>query len=486
MRISNKRWILVVLVSVLSSACGEPASGPSGALAPSFATADRASGKYIVTFSGERVPVHFADDVRALGGVIDLSHDGAGLALVSELSDDAATELVKSKGVSDVLRDAIVRPSADDDLGDRADADATDVSTESHGSPTAAAFYARQWNMRAIRADAAWSAGYFGSADVTVGILDTGIDYLHPDLSGHVDLSRSISLVPAEDALLATLYPGRHPISDLRGHGTAVASIIVSNGHVIAGVTKNTTLFGVKVHNRFRQGVLSDYLRGILYAADNGADIINMSIGGQLVSPFTGGNMSKRDNPSIVAAVQRAINYANHRGVVIVVSGGNDAVDLDHDGDNFRVFCGSVHVTCVSSTAPTAAAGVNGPWTDQDLLAFTSNFGRSGIHVAAPGGNAPAQRPFTGIWNLCTTTPTSASPAVCQTGDQVFQSSGTSWSAAHTSGLAALLVERIEKGRPAQIGAAIEQSADDLGQAGTDPHYGKGRINVARALGIVP
>ena len=74
---SSKGWTLAVLVSVVSWACGEPASGPSGALGPSFATADQASGKYIVTFSGERVPVDFADDVRALGGVIDLSHDVA-------------------------------------------------------------------------------------------------------------------------------------------------------------------------------------------------------------------------------------------------------------------------------------------------------------------------------------------------------------------------------------------------------------------------
>src|SRR2546425_627481 len=62
---------------------------------------------------------------------------------------------------------------------------------------------------------------------------------------------------------------------------------------------------------------------------------------------------------------------------------------------------------------------------------------------------------------------------------------GTSFAAAATSGLAALLVSRMGRGHPDQIRAAIEQSADDLGPPGTDPYYGKGRINVARALGLV-
>jgi subtilisin family serine protease len=68
----------------------------------------------------------------------------------------------------------------------------------------------------------------------------------------------------------------------------------------------------------------------------------------------------------------------------------------------------------------------------------------------------------------------------------VTSGSGTSWSAGTTSGLAALLVAQIGKGKPAQIRARILQTADDIGEPGTDARYGKGRINVGRAVGAVP
>src|SRR2546423_13497085 len=82
--------------------------------------------------------------------------------------------------------------------------------------------------MRAIGADRAWAAGYLGSPDVKVVILDTGIDYLHPELQGLVDLSLSRSFVPAEDTVVERLYPGRHHVTVLFWHGTAMAATVAS------------------------------------------------------------------------------------------------------------------------------------------------------------------------------------------------------------------------------------------------------------------
>jgi len=76
-------------------------------------------------------------------------------------------------------------------------------------------------------------------------------------------------------------------------------------------------------------------------------------------------------------------------------------------------------------------------------------------------------------------------PKPCAEHNLLWESTGTSFGAAVTSGLAALLVSRMGHGQPDQIRAVIEKSADDLGQPGTDPYYGKGRINVARAMSML-
>ncbi len=369
--------------------------------------------------------------------------------------------------------------------------ESSDVGIESHGGPTTAAFFSRQWNLRAIGADVAWAQGNLGSPDVLVGILDSGIDYLHPELEGLVDLSRSISLVPALDAEVASLFPGRHPVTDLNSHGTAMAGLIVSNAHLLAGVSQRTTIFGVKVRDGIDGGLVSTFIAGIVYAVEQGADVIHISGIGQF---------SKSANPGLVAAVNRAVNLANRRGAVLVAPAGNTGAaqnvvrgpgDWDHDEDRFG-FCVAPHVICVSATAPTAAASLNGPWTDVDAVAPYSNFGLSAINVAAPGG-APLQRlgPAGGVWVLCALTTQVQVPNVqfpCRRGAGllVTSSSGTSWSAGTTSGLAALLVAQIGKGNQAQIRARILQTADDIGEPGTDARYGRGRINVARAVGAVP
>lgn len=459
-----------------------------GAQNSSLSTRD--AERHVVVFDGVRPPAGFHERVSALGGTVERIFEGPGLAVVSRLSDAAALDLGSAKGIHFVERDVTISQEPPEDVPIvglvRAEADV--ISILSHGAPTTATFYSRQWNLRAIAADAAWAAGHFGSPDVTVAILDSGIDYLHPDLEGRVDLSRSISLVPAEDARVASLFPGRHPITDLHSHGTATSGLIVSNGHLLAGLTQRTTLFGVKVHDGI-QGFISDFLEGIIYAADHGADVIQMSFIGQF---------SKRGSPGLVAAVNRAVTYAHRKGAVLVAPAGNTPApqntlggpgDLDHDVDRFG-FCMAVHVICASATGPTSAAGLEGPWENVDAVAPYSNFGRSAIDVAAPGGGPVRVQAAIGVPVLCSQTALLEDPPIflrCIPGENLIVSSaGTSWSAATTSGLAALLVSTMGKGRPDQIEAVIERSADDLGDPGTDPHYGRGRINVGRAVGVLP
>ena len=412
----------------------------------------------------------FAAAVAAQGGSVKWSH-ADGIAAVSGLTEAAASVLAGDSRVASIVADEAAFldvPVAPQTAGVLL-SDGVLLGDGSATDPAAASFFPRQWHMRVVGADTAWAAGRLGSPDVTVAILDTGIDYTHPDLAGRVDLSRSTSFVESDDALVASLYPGRHPVTDLHWHGTHVASNVSSNALYAAGVTSRTTLIGVKVLDRNGGGDFSDVLAGVYYAVDQGADVLNLSIQAWTTKDHSG---------RFISFFNRAFNYAQQKGALVVGIAGNFALDLDHDGNGWESICSPSNVLCVSGTGPLSAADpLLGPWFDVDALAFYSNYGRSAIDVAAPGGTLAGR-----IWGSCATT--SQIVLFCQNSFEAVGVGGTSQAAPHVAGLAALLVEDIGKGQPSLIKNRILQNADDLGQPGTDPAYGKGRINIPRTLGL--
>ncbi|MEX2157048.1 MAG: S8 family serine peptidase [Gemmatimonadales bacterium] len=276
---------------------------------------------------------------------------------------------------------------------------------------------------------------------------------------------------------VAARYPGRLPFSDLFWHGTAVAGVVASNATMLAGVNRYVTLLAVKIADSTNARSVGRLLSGIVYAADQGADVINVSWGHE---------RDKSANPGIVAAFERAANYAFRKGALLVSLPFNDSADLDHNGDLVRLPCEAANAICVSATGPTASAGINGPWQNVDAPASYTAFGRSAVDVAAPGGDGIAGQ-FRGVTLLCTTTPTTTTPIPpCRARRLVTGfGRGTSFAAPTVAGLAALLVAQLGHGNPALIRARILQSTDDLGEPGVDPIYGHGRINIARALGLI-
>jgi lantibiotic leader peptide-processing serine protease len=438
--------------------------------------ASSASARHVVQFVGD-IPSDLAATINALGGKVDAEYAGVGAAVVSNLTDAAAAQLAARSDVEAVGRDRefqFLDPSAPTPI-----AEASDESIMSTEHPAAATRYARQWNLRAIKADVAWAAGKLGSPSVRVAILDTGIDYTLPDLAGLVDLSRSASFVPSDDEFLSTttlpFLQGKHPVTDLHYHGTHVAATVSSNATLAAGVTSKTTLMGVKVLSRTGSGSTAGILGGIVYAVDNGADVINISLG--VIGLLDG---KDPDVKALIKTTNRAFQYAHKNGVTVVVSAGNESLDLDTK-HSFQAYCSSTHVVCVSATGPTAQNTVNGPWENIDAFAPYSNFGRKDVNVAAPGGNASA------VWAACSSTSVVMNCRTLADGRPavfILGLRGTSMAAPHVSGLAAFLIAELGHGNPGLIESIIERSADDLGASGRDAQYGNGRINVANALGL--
>ncbi len=477
----------VLAGSLAVTACSDDAASPTGpsAAAPSLSQS-AAGGSSLVLFRGSAVPADFEAQVQALGGTVAYAHAGVGFAMVDGLGEAGISQLRGMSGVADVQADneftlKLPRAAAQAETG----AEIADMAM-SQANPATAARYVWQWNMRAIGAQKAWAAGKLGSPNVTVAILDTGLDYDAPDLNGLVDLSRSRSFVAGDNTITSTYFPTRNQISDYNGHGTNVATQVSSKAVALAGVTSKTTLIGVKVLGASGSGSLGSILSGITWAADNGAHVANMSLGG---------GFAKAGNGTYVAMIQRTMNYAKQKGMLVVVAAGNDTEDLDHNGNMFNTYCGTVHVVCVSATGPSSVTA------SPDEVSNFTNFGRSSITVAAPGGNyrpdfAPSAWLWgndiaSWVWSYCSKTTLVLSPtgtvlgyAGCQGGNRLTGNVGTSQAAPHVAGLAALLMAEHGTGNATQIKQMIVKSSADLGQNGTDPYYGGGRIDVGAALGL--
>lgn len=313
-----------------------------------------------------------------------------------------------------------------------------------------------QWNLRVIRADQAWLATNQGRGTL-VCVLDSGIDPGHIDLQGKVDAGLSASFVSGEPAL-----------TDLAGHGTFVAGLISSNGLGIGSVAPDARLCSVKVLGGDGSGSFDDLIAGILYVARIRADVANMSLGAYFSRKEEGAK-------ELLKALQRALDFASRRGVLLVAAAGNDGVDTNTDPKDFIAVPAEMdHVVSVGATAP-----VN--QLDFDRIASYSNVGKSGVDVFAPGGDFVAGSVFQDLI-IAPCSPSIADPDIgtCTPFDYLI-GAGTSFAAPHVSGEGAVIESELRGNRDGDaLAACILNTADPVTGRRIDPLYGRGRIEVLR------
>ena len=316
-------------------------------------------------------------------------------------------------------------------------------------------FLSLQWNMTQIHAVEAWASGYRGIRSVRVAILDSGLDPDHVDQRGIIDVSSSIAIVPSTN--------GPPAWADDNFHGTYVGGLVTSNNVGTAGVAPNVTLIAVKVLDATGTGSIGNVIAGIYHATNVGAQIVNLSLGLPLPKNAPGAG-------ALLSAMNRVMTYAQSHGVLVVSAAGNEGNDLQQDQNVVELPCEAAVQLCVSATG-------NG-----DAFASYSNFGTNAIDVAAPGGDG-VRSESDWIYGLCSSRAIDPYFAACKDQLHYIIAEGTSGSAAHVAGLAAYLDSQADRQlSPSQLTAQIANSADDFGKSGSDPHYGRGRVNVLKAL----
>ncbi|KZL92910.1 S8 family peptidase [Clostridium magnum] len=343
------------------------------------------------------------------GGYILISHNMQGQDILDRTDRTRGTQIVETPKNIEIIKPIERTPVKKDfKLGEINQNNSTAVNDPG---------YKYEWDISYTQADKAWPL-INQKREVKVAVLDTGIDYTHPDLKNRVLLDKGYNFIDnSYDAM------------DDNGHGTHVSGIIAAEANNkigISGIVGNldVKIIPVKVLDENGEGEENNVARGIVYAVDKGADIVNLSFGIKSKSRL----------------IADAINYAKSKGVFVVAASGND----NENSDNYSP----------AGDGAFAVAAMNYNYKK----AYFSDYGNS-IKVAAPGVK------------ILSTVPG---------GYEAWD--GTSMAAPVVSGIAAMVKSENPLLSSSQIEDILDSTAKDIMYKGKDQQSGYGLIDAYSAI----
>lgn len=328
-----------------------------------------------------------------------------------------------------------------------------------------------QWALKALgftdpaSGESAWAIENGSNNPIIVAVIDTGLDYYHPDLRRE-NIWRNVREIPngidddsngyVDDFIGWNFYDNDNNPWDFAGHGTHIAGIIAAstgNGEGVAGINWGARIMPLKVLNFVGRGRTTRIAEAIFYAVENGARVINLSLGGH--------HLSK--------AEQLAVDFAFKRNVVVVVASGNEGTDTSDYGP-----AGLENILTVGSTG---YDGKRAPF---------SNWGTA-VDVMAPGIEILSLRARWTDFAMVSGQPGYEPGAgFVGPGNRYYRATGTSFSAPLATGVASLLVARNPDLTAGEIMRIIRQTARDIDVPGIDRNTGYGMIDARAALQADP
>lgn len=429
--------------------------------------APKASKYIVVSPSRFGVPASLIKQIQAAGGTVVRNYARAGLLVVSTANPNFESRVRGAKAIIPNILFRNGNPRIE--VGPAINA----------GSPPSSGdddfFFDLQWGHNAVDSQGGWAAGRDGTGAI-IAVLDEGVDADHPDLGNvRADLSTSF----AEDCVGGIEDWNPEP-GFYFNHGTHVAGIAAAqdNAFGVIGVAPGAQIMAVGVLSRcLGFGQFDWVISGMIYAAEHGADVINMSLGAlfDISNP-----VDFADAADVGLAMSAAALYANSLGTTVIASAGNSGVDFDAFPNFVSLPSDALGVISIAATAPEGWA--IDPSTNLDILSSFSNHGKYRVDFTAPGGDFDLPGD-----DVCTV---AGVTRFCWIFDMVFSTipggwgwaAGTSMAAPHAAGVAAQYIGYAGGSlAPDQVFWGLRQLADDLGPQSRDNQFSIGRVDATVA-----
>ncbi|WTP18909.1 S8 family serine peptidase [Streptomyces sp. NBC_00191] len=419
----------------------------------------------VITAPGDSSAVRTA--ITSNGGTVFANYDAIGVIVAHSTSSAFAGTMRGVNGVQMVgaTRTSDVPADAYNPALPATPTQATTTLTESN-----------RWDMTQIKADKAWAVTT-GSSAVKVGVLDTGVDDLHQDIAPNFNAADSVSCAYGK---ADTRTGAWRPFGD---HGTHVAGTIAAakNGKGVIGVAPSVKISSVRIAEPNTSMFFAENtVCGFMWAGDHGFKVTNNSY---YTDPWMFNCPDNADQAAIIEGVKRAQEYAENKGSLQIAAAGNSNYDLANKRTDTSSPNDSTPVTRTITNAcidiPTELPGVVtvAAMGNGNVKASYSNFGRSIIDVAAPGGD--------GASGVYSTLP----------GGKYGTMNGTSMASPHVAGVAALLASTDPAATPADLRARLSSQATDTacpsdsrctGTTAVNSFFGEGQVDALKAVGGTP